>query len=206
MNGDEKKRVRERTRTAKSFLKTADYLDSRPPLPMKPRKNVPLTTPEEVAENEYYGAFIVASRFHRALVFEIGIKLVWELENAKECEHTHDIHRLYCELSGNSQTRIEEIYKKDRGRMEKEVRKIMAKAARTWKGRINPYCSLEEALHLNKSVVTNFKYDGQFDWKNIVFQNALFDADKETLWTLPQTHQSHFLENLFEYIEELSNI
>ena len=164
-----------------------------------------LTTLKEAAENEYYGSFIVASRFHRALVFEIGIKLVWELENGRECEYTHDIKRLYGELSGKSQTRIKEIYKKDRDRMEKEVRKIASRAVRAWEGRVNPYCSLEEALHLNKSAVINFKYDGQFDGKNIIFQNVLFDADKQTPWTLPRTHQSHFLENLFEYIEESLN-
>ena len=70
---------------------------------------------------------------------------------------------------------------------------------------IEPCCSLEEALNANKNAVTDFKYDGQFDGKNIAFQNVLFDADQQIIWTLPLGYQSRFFENLFEHIEELLN-
>ena len=99
-----KKRVQERIHAAKSFLKTADYLESRPPLPVRPRNDVPLMALKEEAEKEYYWPFIVVSRFHRAFVFEIGIKLVWELEKGKNAS-THMISAGYI---ANYQRKVKE--------------------------------------------------------------------------------------------------
>ena len=45
-----------------------------------------------------------------AIVLEITIKVIWELDNNRDCKHTHNISKLYKGLKENSRRELEKVY------------------------------------------------------------------------------------------------
>ena len=45
-----------------------------------------------------------------AIVLEIAVKVIWELDNNEDCRYTHNIRSLYEELSEKSRLELSNIY------------------------------------------------------------------------------------------------
>ena len=179
----------------RSSMEVAKYLDESPQHLIP----VPLTASDAEIEEARHKARL--SRKHishmlNAIVLEIAIKVLWELDNKKESRHTHDIGSLYKELNRKSRQQVRRIYDgKSAALAGIEATNKAGERARL--GDIAQLQSLEEALQANEETMKNFKYDGEFKGKSSAMGSVIWD--KETLWTMPRLDQVRFPEAVYRY-------
>lgn len=143
------------------------------------------------------------NHFLYAMVFELSIKIIWEIEQGKEPPYHHNILRLYRQLSHASQQKISDMYDDQVSNMEKVI--LECNGRRNEQGQITnlnmDLQSLEDALKANELTVKNFKYDGQLNGKSSVLCSILWDFNKEIFWILPQSIANAivFPKNLLKY-------
>ena len=116
--------------------------------------------------------------FLYAISFEISIKIIWEIEHGRGAPYSHNILRLYKELSLASQQKISDMYDSQVSNMKKlisQISQISELSNYNW-----DLQSLEDALEVNESVVKNFKYDGEIRGKSSVFCSIMW-TDSEIL-------------------------
>lgn len=147
-----------------------------------------VNSPEEVQaklENIKLGIKHV-THFLYAMVFELSIKIIWEIEHGKEPQHRHNILHLYKQLSQASQQKISDMYDDQVSNMEKLISECNGR--RNEGGEIVnlnlDLQSLEDALEVNEQIVKNFKYDAQLNGKSSVLCSIMWDGD--TMWILPR--------------------
>ena len=138
--------------------------------------------------------------FLYAVSFEISIKIIWEIEQGESAPYSHNILRLYEELSPASQQKISDMYDSQVSNMKKLIAQIPECAHYNW-----DLQSLEDALEVNESVVKNFKYDGEIRGKSSVFCSMMW-ADDEILISPQITAEAIvFPKALFNYAISLKN-
>ena len=124
------------------------------------------------------------THFLYAMVFELSIKIIWEIEQGKEPSYHHNILPLYRQLSQASQQKISDMYDIQISNMEKFISECNGRRNRG--GEIVnlklDLQSLEDALEVNEQIVKNFKYDGQLNGKSSVLCSIMWADD--TMWIL----------------------
>ena len=177
---------------AQSFLDVAAFLEMAPNFARG-------ASVEEAQAGLVYGPLRKKSVIHflYSIVFEISIKIIWEVEQGGNSPHHHNILRLYQELSPASHQKISDMYDSQVSNMKKLISEL---TNYNWNLQ-----SLEDALRVNEKVIKNFKYDGEISGKSSVFSSMLW-ADGEIL-TTPQVVAELiiFPKTLFNYAISLKN-
>ena len=132
--------------------------------------------------------------FLAAVVFEVAIKIIWEIENQKECEHHHRILDFYTELSPERQLHIRQLYEKQLDLIRRET--YTDCAGRDY---FVEFQSLEDALKANYDTVTNFKYKGGFHGKSGVIAGIMWKDDGQ--WIFPDKYIV-FPKEIIKYVRE----
>lgn len=135
--------------------------------------------------------------FLNSVIFELIIKILWEINHNKECTFTHDLRKLFSELSEESQKFLQQNYSQFKTQVESAIDSVT--------GGVNEninYCDLDEALDINKKIVMNFKYEMTPSSKNSLFNNIV-STDKH-LYTIPHTLCKGFFESLLNEIKSKS--
>lgn len=179
----------------RSCLEAAIYLDDCPYYPVKVSA---ITSPSVIQETKDTHRL---SRKHvshmlNAVVLEIAIKVLWELDNDNKCRHTHDINTLYEELNEKSRRELKNIYN--------EKLAVLAGLKGTNKEgqeiRIDDlvhFQSLKDALIANEDTMKNFKYDGDFNGKSSAMGSLIWN--EEVFWTMPPLGHVRLREALYHY-------
>ena len=121
------------------------------------------------------------------MVFELSIKIIWEIEKGKAPPYHHNILCLYRQLSQASQQKISDMYDDQVFNMEKlisECNRRRNKGGEIVNLKVDLQ-SLEDALEVNEQIVKNFKYDGQLNEKSSVLCSIMWAGD--TMWILPRS-------------------
>ncbi|RKU12325.1 hypothetical protein C6502_06160 [Candidatus Poribacteria bacterium] len=169
----------EKLRMAEAFLESATVLSA--PLKRVERGD----SDEQLAEKREVCHFLCA------ILFELAIKIIWEIENQKEkCNPHHRILEYYKELSPERQSHIRQLYENqlDLVRREKGVDDFAELQ------------SLEEALEANYDAVTSFKYERDFHGKSSVISGLIWKEDDGYV-TLPSQYII-FPTEIMRYVRE----
>ena len=181
----------------RSCLEAAIHLDECPAYPVNVSA---MTSPSVVEEAKVRHMLSRKNIAHmlNAVVLEISIKVIWELDNGQECRYTHNIDALYGELKENSRREIRVIYD--------EKLALLAGLEGTGKtgqrrrvGDLVQLQSLKEALVANEDTMKNFKYDGEFNGKSSAMGSVIWEGNR--LWTVPRLGHMRFPEAIFRYVE-----
>ena len=171
----------EKLGTAKTFLETVMLLE-RCPYPVEVGGSQE-EIQERVDELRWHKKKVC--HFLYAIIFELAIKIIWEVENGEECKHHHHILEFYTELSCEKQSKIRELYN------------VQASLIRTQEGEqrtgnfvhindLTEYQSLEEALKANSTTVMDFKYDGLYRGKSSVIGGVIWNNETDLIVIFPE--------------------
>ena len=185
-------RIEERLRSTEGFLEIAKYLHSRPPI------RVPIgssrTEVEEIEDKHRWWRGITSHMLY-AIVFEVSLKIIWELDNNEECRFTHNIRDLYNELAPDSQHQLQAIFDEKSTALAR-LQGTNKKGERIIIGELVELQSLRDALEANEDTMKNFKYETRFRGKSSVLGSVIWTD--ELSWILPSLNDS-FGEALFRY-------
>ena len=187
----------EKLETAKTFLETAMLLE-RCPYPVEIGGSR-----EEIQErvDELTWHKVKVCHFLYAIIFELAIKIIWEVENGEECEHHHHLLEFYTGLSCEKQSRIKELYDTQSSLIRtQEGRQRTGNLVRV--NDLTEYQSLEEALEANATIVRDFKYDGRYRGKSSVICGVIWNNETGILWMLPEKFII-FPKELLKYAREI---
>ena len=186
--------LKEKLEMAETFMESADFLEQ--PLYHAVRgdsiEEIETRTDKQRVQKKKMCHFLYA------VVFELAIKIIWEIEKGGKCKPTHNILELYKELSCEKQSKIKDLYD------------MQAAMIRTQEGRqrtgnqirvndLTKFQSLEEALEANYDTVTDFKYDGLFQGKSSVIGGVIWNI--EGFWVFPKNFVV-FPRELLKYARE----
>lgn len=181
----------------RSCLEAARHLDD---CPVDPIKVSQMTSPDIIQETKDRHRL---SRKHiahmlNAVVLEIAIKVIWELDHDEECRHIHNIDTLYDELDEESRRELKEIYDEKSAALA-GLEGTNKKGQRIRLEDLVQFQSLQDALVANEYTMKHFKYDGGFNGKSSAMGSVIWD--KGTLWTIPPLDQMRFPEALYRYVD-----
>ena len=185
-------RLKERLDAAEAFLEIAKYLDGQPPF----RVNVDLSPSaiEDVKDRQRWWRGLTCHMLY-SIVFEIAIKVIWELDNQKDCRNTHDIGNLYDQLSEASQQHIQSLY-------DQRLSALTALEGNNKEGvrvkviDLTTFQSLRDALRANEDTMKNFKYEVKYKGKSSAIGNVIWN--ETTAWIIPPIYDC-FPEALYRY-------
>lgn len=146
------------------------------------------SSPEEAEEKKDDTALgkKLVTHFLYAMVFELSIKIIYEIEQGKEAPRHHKILCLYKDLSDKSQQKIADLYDIQVSNMKKVISQY--NGGRNRGGKIVnlklDLQTLEDALEVNEQTVTHFKYDGKINGKSSVLCSTMWTKDR--IYVLPQ--------------------
>lgn len=136
--------------------------------------------------------------FLNAVVFELIVKIFWEIDNGRECRYTHLLDKLYPELSDGSREFLENQYITLKNEVESTLKNAKGKSD------LNiTYADLESALVTNKKVVMDYKYEMKPNSSNSVFDNIVTSQD--FYYTIPYQLCEKFFSKSLERIKILSS-
>ena len=138
--------------------------------------------------------------FLYAMIFELVLKALWEVENGKECEHHHRILEVYKELSREKQLRIRELYNAQTALI-KNQEDLQRKGNGERVDHLTEFQSLKDALEANFDTITNFTYEGLFHGKSSVIEGVIWNEDEELIYIFPQRY-AIFPKELLSYARE----
>ena len=139
--------------------------------------------------------------FLYAMIFDLAIKMLWEVENGKECEHHHRILEFYTDLSCEKQSRVRDLYNAQATLIRnQEGRQRTGNGERV--DHLTEFQSLKEALEANWDTVTNFTYEGLFHGKSSVIEGVIWNEDEELIYIFPQRY-AIFPKELLSYAREV---
>ena len=178
----------------RSCMEVAKYLDE------SPQHMIPIQVGTSEADIQEMKDKHRLSRKHvahmlNAVVLEIAIKVIWELDNNQECRYTHDIGALYGELKEDNQRELKEIYNEKATGLD-GLEGTDKRGKRIRLGDLVQLQSLQEALAANEGTMRDFKYDAEFKGKSSAMGSVLWDGER--LWTLPPITE-RFPEALYRY-------
>ena len=182
------KQVLKRLEMAKAFLESADVLE-------KVFLNKGASMDDQILERKKVCHFLYA------LVFELAIKIIWEIEHGKECDHHHRILDFYTELSREKQSRIRELYNAQASLI-KNQEGLQRTGSRVRVNNLTEYQSLKDALEANWDTVTNFTYEGLFHGKSSVIEGVIWNEDVELIYIFPERY-TIFPKELLNYAREI---
>ena len=130
-----------------------------------------------------------------AIVFELSIKVIWELDHNEDCRFTHNIGALYNELAPVSKDRIREIFGEKLTALA-GLQGTNRKGERVIIGELVELQSLRDALEANEDTMKNFKYDTKFRGKSSVLGSMIWTD--ELYYVLPSL-DDNFIDALFRY-------
>ena len=190
-------RLRKRMESMRSCLEAANHLDD---CPVNPVKTSAITSPGVIQEtmDRHRLSRKHISHMLNAIVFEIAVKVIWELDNNRECRHIHDIGALYQQLSEKSRREMEEIYD-EKSAILAGLEGTDKKGNRIQLSDLVEFQSLEEALIANEDTMKNFKYDGVFNGKSSAMGSIMWDKERDLMWALPPLEHVRFPEALYYY-------
>ena len=170
---------------AESFLDTAIFHE-------KTLDLVPIDTGDSIEDVEARAGDITFKRklvthFLYAVVFELSIKIIYEIEQGESAPHHHNIFSLYKKISEESQQKISDMYDLQVANMKKLISECNGRRNRGGQIvniRLNMQ-SLEEALKANDQTVRDFKYDGRFNGKSSVLCSIMWTDDR--IMTIPSS-------------------
>ena len=139
--------------------------------------------------------------FLYAMIFELAIKILWEVENAEECDHHHRILDFYTELSREKKSAIRDLYNAQTTLIKKQD---SVQRTGDWVHVNQPteFQSLRDALEANCDTVTNFTYEGLFHGKSSVIEGVIWNEDVELIYIFPQRY-AIFPKELLNYAREV---
>lgn len=187
-------RLKQRLESMRSSMEVAKHLDDSPLNP------VPLGTPVEDIEaiiDKHRLDRRIISHFLNALVLEIAIKVIWELDNAKECRYIHDIYQLYQELDPASQSDLNNLFN-EKATIIANMEGDAQDGTRIRIGDLVQFQSWEDTLRANRDIMQNFKYDGEFNGKSSAMGSVMWN--NETLWIFPGLNFVRFPEAVYQYV------
>ena len=186
-------RLKNRISSMQNSMDVAKYLDSRPPI--KVPKNASRALIEKTQDRLGWSSKSVAYMLN-AIVLEIAIKVIWELDNGGKCKHTHDISKLFKNLDCTSQSDLKCLFD-EKTRLLANL-EVTRGETRIRLGELLQFQSWEETLVANRGVMVKFKYDGRFKGKSSAMGSAMWNEDGGIVWMLPPMNDS-FLEALCRY-------
>lgn len=191
----DKSRIEEKINAAEAHFEIAKHLDTRRVLEIE---NVPggFTAQKEAKDRHVFHSKQVCHMLY-AIVFEISIKVIWDLDHNKACKFTHNVSKLFLELAGESQEKIREIYDEHVSSMAGLAVTMGGEQKRL--GEIVQFSTLCETLLANEATMKDFKYDTKFKGKSTTVGSTLWDD--QTVWALPSGY-TPFAANLFYYTKE----
>ena len=131
-----------------------------------------------------------------AIVFELAIKVIWEVDNNRECDYTHNIFKLYDQLNSKSRQDISEIYDfKLKPLVELEGTKKDGQRIRM--SDLVCFQTLQEALSANEETMKNFKYDSDFSGKSSAMGSVVWS--EKLLYAFPPLKGERLPEALYKY-------
>ena len=173
---------------AQCFLDSADLNEHTIAFPIE-LNSIDVNSPEEVQARleDTKRNIKYVTHFLYAMVFELSIKIIWEIEQGEEPPYQHNILRLYKQLSQASQQEISDLYDAQVSNMERLISELNGRRNRGGEiVNLNPDLqSLEDALEVNEQIVKNFKYDGRLNGNCSVLCSIMWVGD--TQWMLPQS-------------------
>ena len=184
---------------AKSFLDSATFHEKTLNIVPSDVVDSPEDAQSKLSDIVYRRKLVV--HFLYAVVIEISIKVIWEIENGTIPEYNHDIFSRYEELSPESKKKISGLYKTQVSHTTKLI--SLCNGQRDSVGAVvnisQDLQSLEDALKANEQTVKNFKYDGRFKGKSSALCSLLWDAG--LVYTLPKSVSNAviFPKELLEY-------
>ena len=176
-----RKGLEEKLKIAESFMETARFLDSTAGNLVKLVTGESAETVEARRHRQRFQGKKV-SHFLYAVVFELAIKIIWSIDNGKECGKTHDILSLYKELSTKKQLLIKNLYDSQLSVL--NVEGTGQDGSSISVENLVDLQTLEEALESNKDTITNFKYDGKFRGKSSAIGGGIWND--QTVWVMPE--------------------
>ena len=135
--------------------------------------------------------------FLYAIIFELSIKIIWEIEKGEQCRRTHEILEMYRELSSEKQLHIKDLYD-NQAAIIRNMKKQPEKNEIGNPDSIN-FQSLDEALESNGDTMINFKYEGIFRGKSSLIGGVIWN--NEDSWILPQVSVV-FPKELLQYAKD----
>ena len=184
---------------AKGFLDSAQLLER--------TTNQIVASSQEEAESKVDDTRFrrkMTAHFLYAVVFELCIKIIWEIEHGTSPKPNHNILARYPELSPDSQRAISDFYDTQVANIKHII--SLANGQVDNKGDIVnlqiKLQSLEDALTSNQETVKNFKYDGRLDGKSSVLCSVMWTEDE--IYILPEPKIIVFPQLLLEYANSLN--
>ena len=141
------------------------------------------------------------------MVFELSIKIIYEIEQGKKAPYHHNILCLYKKLSPAVQQKISDLYDVQVSNMKKVISECNGRRNRGGKiVNLKPDLqTLEDALEINQQTVKNFKYDGGFNGKSSVFCSTMWTNDRIMLLPNLLAEAIVFPKDLLDYAISLKN-
>lgn len=158
----------DKLKAAESFIKSIKLqLSVRPANPDHHQKFI---------ENDFYQINKVCY-FLNAVVFELIVKIFYEIDNNKECPRHHNLKNIYKELSGESQKFVKDKYEE----LKKETENFLRVKNDDSSLELS-YADFQKVLKTNGEIVMHRKYDMKLDSNNAVFNNmVVFEGSHYTI-------------------------
>ena len=173
----------EKTKMAKTFLESVQFLEG--------TLNQIFAKSQEEAESKADDTRYtrkMTAHFLYAIVFELCIKIIWEIEHNEPPKTNHDILSRYRELSKESRQAISDMY-------DNQVKITQNIISRSNSGVTDNYgetvslCielqSLEDTLKSNPETMRDFKYDGKLTQKSSAFGSIMWSKDRKYILSDP---------------------
>ena len=167
---------------AKSFLDSAQLLE-------KTLDHVFADSQEEAESKKVDTRYKrkMTAHFLYAVIFELSIKVIWEIEHNTPPKNSHDILSRYKEFSDESKQAISDMYKNQVTNI-KHLISLSNSRVDSEGNTVNinvDLQTLEDALKSNQETIKNFKYDGRFNGKSSVLCSVIWDDDE--IYMLPKS-------------------
>ena len=147
----------------------------------------------------------MTAHFLYAVVFELCIKIIWEIEHNASPKPNHDILSRYRELSKESRQAISDMYDTQVKNTENTISHSNS-GVRDNKGDVVNLCiqlqSLQDALKSNPQTMKDFKYEGRLTGKSSAFGSIMWSTDR--VYILPNPEFIVFPEQLLTYAISLN--
>ena len=138
----------------------------------------------------------VAYMLH-AVILELAIKVIWELDNGKKCKNTHNVSKLYKDLDSASQSDLKHLFDEKAQLIAESEGNMEGKQIRY--GELVQFQSWEDTLTASEDVMVNFKYDGEFKGKSTAMGGVMWDGT--TVWALNPIGEL-FCEAIHRYLRD----
>ena len=152
----------------------------------------------ESARDDHHLRRVTIAHLLNVTVFELGIKMLWEIDKGSKPSNTHNITALFECLSDSTKRHLKNLYEDTRARLiEHPITHRDGQPAIL--GDLIAFQSLDEALKANEDTIKNFKYDMQVRGKSTVLGGLWWNLETGLMWARPPGGPS-FVDALYAYV------